>query len=594
VLQIVIVLKHQIAASAAEAAAAAASDVGDGVSAGMPATTEKTHQAIADLVVSVAASGFAVHSKKVIPEKQHLKGSALVGFGVVHVIKPAQHNASAPRSPEAEAAPDHAPASIGETSTARSGITIFSIPRSFEGSVGDRQLTAVASWLRIVEVKSVMLFVDDPLKPGPKLEDMFALEPPRGEVSEDEWQPSWRERVKVIGVTSRNDRGTPFLDAVFETAQAQSSTELLAFVNSDMVFFAPSFWPSIRHVASRQKRFLMSGRRTGLSQETLHRTDLLGKAKVKRSRPGGSDRGFNMRRGGGGGGAANASLNREGLERWNSSDWLDDDFEWNEHVLSQFTSAKLRHRQQQQLKRQHDKDGGADQLPPDSEVLDMFNYDLDQIDYFIFPRPLWWPKMPQFVAGRVRFDNWLVGSAIETSRTSAGPTAAAEAACAGDYGQKVGDSVCCGQEGVINSAEVICSLPGQTCRGFEQGVWMGTCGIEGAAAAAAVTASATLAATLPQFKTIDASSTILSIHQNHNHSHHTGGFLAGAEAQWNMRIGSQFVSSIRQAPWSLRCLAGRLWLVRKQQQGLGPGRSADLPEFFDWSAACGEWGESKN
>jgi hypothetical protein len=119
---------------------------------------------------------------------------------------------------------------------------------------------------------------------------------------------------------------------------------------------------------------------------------------------------------------------------------------------------------------------------------------------------------------------------------------------------------------------------------------MGQCGFAqgSASAAAAATEAAALASAAPQFKTIDASSTILSMHQNHDHAHHKGGFLEGDEAQWNTRQGKQFVASIRQVPWSLRCLAGRLWLVRRQQYGVSSGATSALPEFFDWNAACGE------
>ena len=94
-------------------------------------------------------------------------------------------------------------------------ITVFAIPKAFEGHVGVIQRNAIRSWAKLG--LSVILMGDD---------------------------PGVREMAQEVGATflpdvDRNEFGTPLLDSAFRQAKSTATTDIIAYVNSDIIFVDP-------------------------------------------------------------------------------------------------------------------------------------------------------------------------------------------------------------------------------------------------------------------------------------------------------------------------------------------------------------------
>ena len=116
-------------------------------------------------------------------------------------------------------------------------ITVFAIPKAFEGHVGVIQRNAIRSWAKLG--LSVILLGDD---------------------------PGVREMAQEVGATflpdvDRNELGTPLLDSAFRLAKSTATTDILAYVNSDIIFVDP-LPQAIRGLESAS--FLAAGQRTSI------------------------------------------------------------------------------------------------------------------------------------------------------------------------------------------------------------------------------------------------------------------------------------------------------------------------------------------
>ena len=130
----------------------------------------------------------------------------------------------------------------GSTLTRRDGIrddvlSIFAVPKPFQGHVGVIQRNAIRSWKRLIPQSQVMLFGDEAGSRETAVE--FELE--------------------SIPDVPRNEFGTPLLDSVFGLAEQRARSELLCYVNSDIVFPA-DFTHWVRRVVEAHRRFLIVGR----------------------------------------------------------------------------------------------------------------------------------------------------------------------------------------------------------------------------------------------------------------------------------------------------------------------------------------------
>jgi hypothetical protein len=115
-------------------------------------------------------------------------------------------------------------------------LTIFSIPKPFQGHIGIIQENAIASWVRLRPACEIILCGDEA-----GIAEVAA-----------------RFKVKHLPDIARNEYGTPFLDSAFNLAEREASFRLMCYVNTDIILLN-EFIKAVRRVRSR--RFLMVGQR---------------------------------------------------------------------------------------------------------------------------------------------------------------------------------------------------------------------------------------------------------------------------------------------------------------------------------------------
>lgn len=117
-------------------------------------------------------------------------------------------------------------------------ITIFAMPKPFEGHIGVIQRNAISSWTRLSPRPEIILFGDETGTAD------FARE----------------FGLRHIAQIRRNEKTTPYLDDLFAQAQAAASFPIMAYINSDIILF-DEFERAIESVAAWRPQFLMAGRR---------------------------------------------------------------------------------------------------------------------------------------------------------------------------------------------------------------------------------------------------------------------------------------------------------------------------------------------
>ena len=120
-------------------------------------------------------------------------------------------------------------------------LTIFSVPKPFEGHIGLIQRNAIRSW-RLLRPECQVLLCGNEAGTAEVAAEMGA-----------EWIPD----------VERNDFGTPRLDSVFAAAEARARFPLLCYVNADIVFLSDLI-EAARRAARARPRFLMVGQRWDL------------------------------------------------------------------------------------------------------------------------------------------------------------------------------------------------------------------------------------------------------------------------------------------------------------------------------------------
>lgn len=151
-------------------------------------------------------------------------------------------------------------------------LTLFSIPKPFSGHIEIIQKNAIQSWLKLVPGSNIILFGDD---------------------------SGVAEAAKEFGVRhipniETNEYGTPLISAAFAKARAESGTELLTYLNADIMLLG-DFIPAISttKVKYNESNFLIVGRRYDLDVtqyidfsvdgwERLLRSQLLARGKLHR------------------------------------------------------------------------------------------------------------------------------------------------------------------------------------------------------------------------------------------------------------------------------------------------------------------------
>lgn len=120
-------------------------------------------------------------------------------------------------------------------------LTIFAIPKRFEGHFGLIQGNAVRSWARLMPRPDIILLGSD------------------AGTAEIAAEVGARHIADVVSSPS----GAPRLDDVLRKGQLEARTDLVCFVNADIVL-TPAWLAAVQAADAQRSRFLMVGRRWNL------------------------------------------------------------------------------------------------------------------------------------------------------------------------------------------------------------------------------------------------------------------------------------------------------------------------------------------
>jgi hypothetical protein len=120
-------------------------------------------------------------------------------------------------------------------------LTIFTVPKPFDGHIGIIQRNAIQSWRCLRPACEVILCGDEP----GTAETAAAL---------------GTDRIPAV---DRNEFGTPLLSSVFAAAEARAQRDLLCYVNADILLLS-DFAEAAGRVAATKRAFLMVGQRWDL------------------------------------------------------------------------------------------------------------------------------------------------------------------------------------------------------------------------------------------------------------------------------------------------------------------------------------------
>jgi hypothetical protein len=120
-------------------------------------------------------------------------------------------------------------------------LTLFAIPKAFDGPAGLIQQNAVASWVALGAELQIVLVGDDP------------------GIAEAAREAG----VEHLPTVARSDHGTPRLDDALARVEAVARYPLRCFLNADIVLL-DDFLPAVTHAREFAPAFLMVGRTTDL------------------------------------------------------------------------------------------------------------------------------------------------------------------------------------------------------------------------------------------------------------------------------------------------------------------------------------------
>ncbi len=125
-------------------------------------------------------------------------------------------------------------------------LTLFAIPKPFEGHIGVIQENALCSWTRLGISCEVILLGDE-----------------RGTA-----EAAARFGFRHVPSVERNAFGTPLVNSVFNRAERASPTSVMCYVNADIIL-TPDFAHAVRRVFRDRWPALMVGRRWDVVMEGL-------------------------------------------------------------------------------------------------------------------------------------------------------------------------------------------------------------------------------------------------------------------------------------------------------------------------------------
>lgn len=127
-------------------------------------------------------------------------------------------------------------------------LTLFAIPKAFQGDVGRIQRNALTSWLALKPQPEILLLGDDA---------------GTAEIAQE-------FGVKHVPNIQRNEYGTPLMNSMFEAAQRIGRGSLFVYINADIVLLQ-DFIDSIQRVPF--KRFMLTGQRWNVDFEGVLQRD---------------------------------------------------------------------------------------------------------------------------------------------------------------------------------------------------------------------------------------------------------------------------------------------------------------------------------
>lgn len=142
-------------------------------------------------------------------------------------------------------------------------LTIFSIPKPFNGHIGMIQKNAITSWLMLSDCE-VILFGDD----------------------EGVEETAANLGARYVHEVRKNEYGTPLLDFVFEQAEELAENDTLCYVNADIIL-PGNFLSVLKQI--RFKKFLIAGQRWDINIDRpwdFERTDWEDKLRSRIAREG--------------------------------------------------------------------------------------------------------------------------------------------------------------------------------------------------------------------------------------------------------------------------------------------------------------------
>lgn len=117
-------------------------------------------------------------------------------------------------------------------------LTLFALPKPFEGHIGVIQRNAIESWTRL-EPRPEIILLGDEAGTAQVAQAMGLRHAPQ---------------------IARNEYGTPLVGDLFRQAQALATGELLCYVNADIMLMS-DFSEAAAPAAAQTRPFLMAGRR---------------------------------------------------------------------------------------------------------------------------------------------------------------------------------------------------------------------------------------------------------------------------------------------------------------------------------------------
>lgn len=130
---------------------------------------------------------------------------------------------------------------MADAGSARPLLTVFCVPKAFDGHIGVIQRNALRSWKALGPSCQVIVCGNE-----------MGAEQAAADVGAD-WIPD----------IERNELGTPLVSSAFERAEERATSELLCYANADLLFFS-DLLGAVRRVAATAERFLLVGRTTDL------------------------------------------------------------------------------------------------------------------------------------------------------------------------------------------------------------------------------------------------------------------------------------------------------------------------------------------